>query len=64
MISVDFCRGPAGPFLAIGNLVVAGDCTGGGRVIQSFEVEAEDLAKALRYANSADRAAEANGIET
>lgn len=58
-IPVDFCRGPAGAFLAINDLVVAGDCTGGGRVIQGFEVEGEDLLRALN-SKSADRMAEAN----
>lgn len=47
MISVDFCRGPSGAFLAIANLVVAGDCTGGGRTIQSFEVDEAQILHAL-----------------
>lgn len=47
MISVDFCRGPAGAFLAIANLVVAGDCSGGGRTIMSFEVDEGHLLRAL-----------------
>jgi hypothetical protein len=46
-VEVDFCRGPSGAFLAVDNLVVAGDCTGGGRTIQSFVVARTDLERAL-----------------
>lgn len=47
MIIVDFCRGPSGAFLAIGILVVGGDCTGGGRTIMSFEVDERHILRAL-----------------
>lgn len=51
-VSIDFCRGPAGAFMAIDNLVVAGDCTGGGRTIMSFEVERAQLLRALEGVQS------------
>lgn len=51
-VEVDFCRGPAGAFLAIDNLVVAGDCTGGGRTIVSFAVDRAQILRALERGNS------------
>lgn len=64
MISVDFCRGPAGAFLAIGNLVVAGDCTGGGRTIMSFEVDEAQVLRGLELhkAGSAEPGKEAVAV--
>lgn len=49
-ISVDFCRGIRGPFLAINNLVVAGEIADGNdsELIQSFEIDGEALLTALQ----------------
>lgn len=67
MISVDFCRGSGGAFLAINNVVVAGVCNadGSGRVIQSFEIRGEDLVAALKSdnSNSADLQQPSNAFE-
>lgn len=56
LVEVDFCRGPAGAFLAIDNLVVAGDCAGGGRTIQSFVVDRAQILRALEGVNSVAQA--------
>lgn len=49
-ISIDFCSGPCGPFLAINHLVVAGEIESGSNsvLIQTFEITGEDLLAALR----------------
>lgn len=52
-ISVDFCSGPCGPFLAINKLVVAGSIDESGKgvagvVVQSFEITGEALLASLR----------------
>lgn len=54
MITVDFCRGSGGAFLAVNNLVVAGQANGDGssRIIQSFEVEPRAMLAALQKAAS------------
>lgn len=57
-VEVDFCRGPAGAFLAIDMLVVAGDCTGGSRTIMSFAVDRAQMLRALTRGNSLGQASE------
>lgn len=48
-ITVDFCRGSGGPFLAINGVVVAGQANGdgSGQLVQAFAISGHALLRAL-----------------